>query len=104
MCRFPHLCRHFSRTVRQPHRWRPSLDVGWGTGSLTFTMRKITEVAGITSIDLTDPYVVALARASFQSADACVMLSFSTLMSRIMVPTFQKSETSADNVKGGRLS
>src|SRR5580704_932726 len=52
------------------------LDVGCGTGSLTFTVPEIANVAGVTGIDLTEPFV-EFARArntdprlSFQSADA----------------------------------
>ncbi|HEV8003782.1 MAG TPA: class I SAM-dependent methyltransferase [Planctomycetaceae bacterium] len=55
------------------------LDVGCGTGSLTFTVPEIANVASITGIDLTEPFV-EFARArntdpriSFQSADARVL-------------------------------
>jgi SAM-dependent methyltransferase len=55
------------------------LDVGCGTGSLTFTVPEIANVAGVTGIDLTEPFV-EFARArntdpriSFQSADARVL-------------------------------
>jgi SAM-dependent methyltransferase len=55
------------------------LDVGCGTGSLTFTLPEIANVAGVTGIDLTEPYV-EFARArntdqriSFQQADARVL-------------------------------
>ena len=54
------------------------LDVGCGTGSLTFTLPEIANVAGVTGIDLTKSFV-EFARArntdpriSFQSADARV--------------------------------
>jgi SAM-dependent methyltransferase len=54
------------------------LDVGCGTGSLTFTLPEIANVATVTGIDLTKPFV-DFARAhntdpriSFQSADARV--------------------------------
>ena len=33
------------------------LDVGCGTGSLTFTLPEIANVANVTGIDLTDPFV-----------------------------------------------
>jgi SAM-dependent methyltransferase len=52
------------------------LDVGCGTGSLTFTLPEIANVASITGIDLTEPYLeFARARNSdpkinFQQADA----------------------------------
>jgi SAM-dependent methyltransferase len=52
------------------------LDVGCGTGSLTFTVPEIANIADVTGIDLTEPYV-EFARArntdpriSFQPADA----------------------------------
>jgi ubiquinone/menaquinone biosynthesis C-methylase UbiE len=52
------------------------LDVGCGTGSLTFTLPEIASVASVTGVDLTEPYV-EFARArntdpriSFQPADA----------------------------------
>ena len=55
------------------------LDVGCGTGSLTFTFPAIANVEGVTSIDSTGPFV-KFARArntdpriSFQSADARVL-------------------------------
>src|SRR5580704_14412412 len=55
------------------------LDVGCGTGSLTFTVPEIANVAGVTGIDLTEPFV-AFARArntdpriGFQSADARIL-------------------------------
>ncbi len=55
------------------------LDVGCGTGSLTFTVPEIANVAAVTGIDLTEPFV-EFARArnsdpriSFQSADARVL-------------------------------
>jgi SAM-dependent methyltransferase len=52
------------------------LDVGCGTGSLTFTLPEIANVAGMVGIDLTEPYVdFAHARKTdpritFQQADA----------------------------------
>jgi SAM-dependent methyltransferase len=52
------------------------LDVGCGTGSLTFTVPEIANIAGITGIDLTEPFVEFARsrntdpRISFQSADA----------------------------------
>ena len=52
------------------------LDVGCGTGSLTFTLPEIANVASVTGIDLTKPYVNfarvrnADPRISFQQADA----------------------------------
>jgi SAM-dependent methyltransferase len=52
------------------------LDVGCGTGSLTFTFPEIANVASVTGIDLTEPYVEfararnADPRISFQQADA----------------------------------
>src|SRR5271166_4821587 len=55
------------------------LDVGCGTGSLSFTLPEIANVAGVTGIDLTEPFV-EFARArntdpriSFQQADARVL-------------------------------
>ena len=55
------------------------LDVGCGTGSLTFALPEIANVAAVTGIDLTEPFV-EFARAhntdpriSFQSADARVL-------------------------------
>jgi SAM-dependent methyltransferase len=55
------------------------LDVGCGTGSLTFTLPEIANIASVTAIDLTEAYV-EFARArntdpriSFQSADARVL-------------------------------
>src|SRR5258708_36389507 len=55
------------------------LDVGCGTGSLTFTVPEIANVASVTGIDLTEPFI-EFARAhntnpriSFQSADARVI-------------------------------
>src|SRR5438477_10973951 len=52
------------------------LDVGCGTGSLTFTLPEIANIASATGIDLTEPFL-AFARArntdpriSFHSADA----------------------------------
>src|SRR6202030_3046880 len=55
------------------------LDVGCGTGSLTFTLPGIANMAGATFIDLTEPYVEsALAlntdqRISFKQADPRVL-------------------------------
>jgi SAM-dependent methyltransferase len=55
------------------------LDVGCGTGSLTFTLPKIVNIAGVTGIDLTEPFVEFARscntdpRISFQSADARVL-------------------------------
>ena len=52
------------------------LDVGCGTGSLTFTLPEIANVASVTGIDLTEPYVEfararnADPRISFRQADA----------------------------------
>jgi SAM-dependent methyltransferase len=52
------------------------LDVGCGTGSLTFTFPEIANVASVTGIDLTEPYVEfararnADPRISFRQADA----------------------------------
>jgi ubiquinone/menaquinone biosynthesis C-methylase UbiE len=52
------------------------LDVGCGTGSLTFTLPEIANVASVTGIDLTEPYVDfararnADPRISFQQPDA----------------------------------
>jgi ubiquinone/menaquinone biosynthesis C-methylase UbiE len=52
------------------------LDVGCGTGSLAFALPEIANVANVTGIDLTDPYVEfararnADPRISFQQADA----------------------------------
>ena len=55
------------------------LDVGCGTGSLSFTLPEISNVAGVTGIDLTEPFL-EFARArntnpqiSFQQADARVL-------------------------------
>ena len=55
------------------------LDVGCGTGSLTFTLPEIANIAGAIGIDLIEPFV-EFARArntdpriSFQPADACVL-------------------------------
>ena len=55
------------------------LDVGCGTGSLSFTLPEIANVAGVTGIDLTEPFL-EFARArntnpriSFQQADARVL-------------------------------
>jgi ubiquinone/menaquinone biosynthesis C-methylase UbiE len=73
------------------------VDVGCGTGSLTFTVPQIANVNSVVRVDLTEPYVeFARARStdppiSFQSADARVILSFSTLMSRIMTRRFRNS-------------
>jgi ubiquinone/menaquinone biosynthesis C-methylase UbiE len=55
------------------------LDVGCGTGSLTFTLPEIANVAGVTGIDLTGPFVEfararnADPRVSFQRGDARVL-------------------------------
>jgi ubiquinone/menaquinone biosynthesis C-methylase UbiE len=52
------------------------LDVGCGTGSLTFTLPEIANIAGATGVDLTGPYVEFARtrntdpRISFQPADA----------------------------------
>ena len=52
------------------------LDVGCGTGSLAFALPEIANVANVTGIDLTEPYVEfararnADPRISFQQADA----------------------------------
>jgi ubiquinone/menaquinone biosynthesis C-methylase UbiE len=52
------------------------LDVGCGTGSLAFALPEIANVANVTEIDLTEPYVEfararnADPRISFQQADA----------------------------------
>ena len=52
------------------------LDVGCGTGRLTFTLPEIANVAGVTGIDLTESYLEfararnADRRISFQQADA----------------------------------
>jgi SAM-dependent methyltransferase len=55
------------------------LDVGCGTGSLTFTLPEIANVATVTGIDLTEPFVEFARscntdpRISFQSGDARVL-------------------------------
>jgi ubiquinone/menaquinone biosynthesis C-methylase UbiE len=55
------------------------LDVGCGTGSLAFMLPEIANVANVTGIDLTEPYVEfararnADPRISFQQADARVL-------------------------------
>ena len=52
------------------------LDVGCGTGSLTFTLPEIANIAGVTGVDLTEPFLEfararnADRRISFQQADA----------------------------------
>jgi SAM-dependent methyltransferase len=52
------------------------LDIGCGTGSLTFTLPEIANVAGVTGVDLTEPYLEfararnADRRISFQQVDA----------------------------------
>jgi SAM-dependent methyltransferase len=52
------------------------LDVGCGTGSLTLTWPEIANIAGVTGIDLTEPYLESARarntdrRISFQQADA----------------------------------
>jgi ubiquinone/menaquinone biosynthesis C-methylase UbiE len=52
------------------------LDVGCGTGSLTFTLPEIANVAGVTGIDLTEPFLESARarnadrRVSFQQPDA----------------------------------